>query len=953
MRFKQTTATLTLALLTAQALADPHSFRPLVLEAEEFTSVTSGWLRKPWGENFYCSTFANTFLSRKAYLSAPKESKDAGASQTLEVPNDGEYLILTRYELPHQREALFKISIKQAGETVYEQLYGSKASDKIWPFLPKKARAPRPFYALPWGAAENIVWEGHNYRAQLKEGEATIQIESVAQGKDGTDRNVDLILLTQDEAEVTKRIREEKYLPLDGLLTQEGDLELEIENLGQNTLKAKIPPCREHSPYWVHLRDWKTINLTLEAGEKRKLEVGHLLDSLNDGDWKLEFAKPENYRLRFFSGGTLIREIESNQTIQYLAFDADTRYTKRIRTQAEVLNQLCDEVEALEPYANSPKQFPIFGIPPATRDHDDEYKQAVHRFRNLFPVQSRKEDSTYVDIRAKRTPEALKGFLKKQSQALQMVSLGDEIGLPAPGPDASLRFAEWLKKQKGLRTALVFNQSKKNPESFYASKRFLHDYGLKKLRERTSIVAAHSPKADTGANVSPHHGPLYLGKVALWVRAFREGVLTAPWSEDYIWQVPVGGQQMSFITLDLARAALRGTGRKRIIRYVMPHSPGNTPQSWRRQFYGSLAHGMTELDLFEFRPVQLAYTENYVNSPEMYAEIRRSLSELARFEGLVLDGELQSGTTGLWWSETGDIWGDDEAPFGAGKRSLYIMLRHLQRAVEPVTESDDLSQFETILITNRHLSSKETEKLRDWVKEGGRLVLTAGAGHLDQFNRPNLSLLELAGLEAGSLRDTEAIKFIKQDLPRSRELQSLNNDGMPLYGAIADLKPNKSTRVTKTFLDGSPALVQHQQDKGTVFTFAFLPGLSYFHSAIPDRPVDRGSRDYSMNHFIPEDFDTRALSLLEGTLKPVEQSFRLSDPLIDTGLIKANEASLLLLTRWRQSPRPVELQLSEEFSNYSVELASGTPASPLGNNRFRFSLKAADAVILRKKKGDH
>ena len=35
--------------------------------------------------------------------------------------------------------------------------------------------------------------------------------------------------------------------------------------------------------------------------------------------------------------------------------------------------------------------------------------------------------------------------------------------------------------------------------------------------------------------------------------------------------------------------------------YVMGHSPGQSAQSWRRQFYTDLGHGMKILDLYSFK----------------------------------------------------------------------------------------------------------------------------------------------------------------------------------------------------------------------------------------------------------------------------------------------------------------------------------------------------------------
>ena len=52
----------------------------LVCEAEEFNSADGDWQPRPWGTNYYAATFANTFLSRKGYLSAPPQCESAAAT---------------------------------------------------------------------------------------------------------------------------------------------------------------------------------------------------------------------------------------------------------------------------------------------------------------------------------------------------------------------------------------------------------------------------------------------------------------------------------------------------------------------------------------------------------------------------------------------------------------------------------------------------------------------------------------------------------------------------------------------------------------------------------------------------------------------------------------------------------------------------------------------------------
>ncbi len=45
----------------------------LFVEAEDFQPVEGDWTVRDYGTNYYCGTFAITFLSRGRYLSAPEQ----------------------------------------------------------------------------------------------------------------------------------------------------------------------------------------------------------------------------------------------------------------------------------------------------------------------------------------------------------------------------------------------------------------------------------------------------------------------------------------------------------------------------------------------------------------------------------------------------------------------------------------------------------------------------------------------------------------------------------------------------------------------------------------------------------------------------------------------------------------------------------------------------------------
>lgn len=911
--------------------------QPIVCEAEEFTTDGGSWQRRKWGENYYCATFANTFLSRKAYLCAPAEEAAGSAHTEVAIPTDGEYLVLARYEAPYRFQAEFRIEIEQNGEVVFQKDYGSQDNAKIWALRGTKNRTPSNLFLYGWGATENIVWEGHDALATLEEGPATLHLKAQSQSLRAADRNVDLILLTPNTEEVAHRIRQERYLPLDGLLTQSGDLDLTVENLSQSPLTATIPPGTEHSPYWVHQRDWKPQTLQIAPNTSKTIPVGHLLDTLNDGDWHLEFSSPCHYKLSFTSRGAPIASFQSQLSEFVLAYDADTRYSRRIRSQGEALKELVEEVKSRTGKLDFPSRFPVYGLIPHTRAEDVIYSKAREEFRSLFPLKDRSPVSGYLDIRKWRTSEQLKPNVDRAlglagDSGIDLISLGDEIELPKPSLE-----------QLRQKFPKIDPQAKR---SIYPLYLYTAQFGLDSLKERIKDVRELLPKADIGANYSPHREPFYLGSTKQWLRAFGRDLMTMPWSEDYVWQVPVGSQQMSLLTLDLGRAAVREDDSPRLMRYVMPHSPGNTPNSWRRQFYGALMHGMTDLNLFEFRPVFTAYTENYVNSPEMYAEVARCLHELAQFEDILLKARPVPGKVGLWWGMAGDAWKDNAPPFGAAKRSLYVLLRHLHYTVEPVTFEDDLGNLKAIVVTDRHLDRASSEKLAKWTKKGGHLLLVGGAGLWDELDEPNDLLRALSGTTSATLdRARETIAFIKQDLPYAEPLVTTES-GVPALGAVTRLKCTQAVEIVERFKSGEPAVVRSRVGGGTVTTVGYLPGLAYFHPAIPEKPVDRGTTDQSMAHFLPYQFDNRPRELMAGLLSDVLPTVACSDPLVSASLLTGKAGAVVPMVRWSNSGDTVELTINVDHPQGRFRLASGARVERTAAGTYRCELKIADALVL-------
>ncbi|MCS7045448.1 MAG: beta-galactosidase trimerization domain-containing protein, partial [Gemmataceae bacterium] len=955
-------------------------------EAEEFQVTTPGWQAKPFGTNYYAATFANCFLSRKAYLGAPEQCETTEATLTAQVPAAGKYLVLVRYEAAYRFETQFRVVVQQGGVTKLDRLYGARDNLRIWAFGQKLKKE----VAWDWGAGENLVWEGHDAFVQLDAGLVTLKLLAGKQPEPAAKRNVDLVMLTSDAAQVQMRIDKENYLPLDGMLTQAGDVYVKLTNRGESDLKVLFPNGTEHSPYWVHLRYWKPVTLTAKPGESTDyVDVGHLLDTLSDGQWIItaQGTAPRydlDFQLRQANGKLApLRRFTDLRGSVVLAYDGDTRYSRRIRLADEALYELVDYLRQRPVHGVPPKRTLIYGYTFAAKPGDAKYTAALNEFLRLIGATALGRDSTddiggnglirgYIDVRDVPTNK-LEEYCKnlgERAAKIAVVSLGDEIGLGGPPAKDHQGFRAWLQSRKlqpddvdpgaanweQIMYSPTEAAAKAKPRLYYWSKIYAYRVGIGQLKERTDILRKYLPNAGIGANFSPHHQHMYLGDTHHWISLFREDGMTMPWGEDYIWQVPVASSQINGIMVDMFRAAVRHRPEAKIHYYVMPHAPNNTPKMWRRLFYSTLGHGARVINLFEFRPVVAAYTENHVNSPAMYQEVRRGIHELGTFEDIVQEGQVRPAQTALWFSEAADVWNDHQAPFDAAKRALYLAIRQTQTPLDFVVEGDDLASYKVLFLCDAHVSQAGSKQIAAWVAAGGRLIATAGAGMFDEANQPNTTLRKLLGVDQKELqRAAETIRFERQDLPFAQPLAYVHwkLDGQiaktPVFGVRSLAVVSSPAKVLSVFDDGVPAHTEAAVGKGTATYLAFLPGLTYLKPAYPKRPMDRGATDDSMTHWLPTEFDPAARAFFASCV-PAERPVTCSMPLVESTVLEAKQGVVIPLINWTHQPIKGLKVAIHIPTGRNVALASGGPVQMTtdGAAVCTLDLDAADALIFRK-----
>lgn len=806
---------------------------PIILEAEEFAVHTPGWEAVNWGDNYFAASASNTFLSRQAALCAPQQcSTDSVAELLVPIATTGRYAVLVRYEAAFRFETQFRIELEQNGHLLLSHTMGTRDAVRIWAFgkgLTEEAQWPQ-------GANENMVWEGHDVLADMAEGPLRVRLVAAQQPGPAARRIIDAIILTTNITGVAERIKHEKGLPLDGWLTQAGDVYLRPWNRSDAPVAFTIWPGSERSPAAIHFRTWQPLNISVDSRRIPSwLEAGHLLDTLNDGLWHISVdSLPESKTPLLAIEFGIVKgdgSIQSMRTIGLTSNRLDIVYRGALRYDRRIITRT-------------------------------EAEQAFER-----------------TVIASAPPSAPLREVYGHGAAPLLAHLG------------------------------------------------IHDSSV---LPSTNLILFHDIELG-----SPRGSPQWL-----------------EWG------------------LDSARNEGRFLKGKQLIAKTPIDDPGMTPADWRRRMYATLAHGATGFDLGDLFPAPLRKEAGGFESPGRWTiPLTHMLNEYGRCQEMLLQSEIKSDPVALFVGKTGKRWNNGRPPFKSALQCLAVALRHQHITFDVIDETaldhHTLSNYTTIYLSDSHVDSTTTSNLLAWVTAGGHLFLTAGAGWRDEHNQLNYTFHRHMGITVRDLQSprSQAVEYEKQDLPFLKPMEWIyatnrdssvvkRNDGMPIFGVRARFITRTAAAIA-SFSDKSPALVVNKVGRGSIITCAFLPGLTYFKSALPLRPVDRGGNDYSYDHFLPTQFDWRAARLISIPLEGITHRVLSSNPLVETALIESPSGYLIPVINWTPSSHSnfsVRFNSMENFS--SMTLASRSPLHVTTNKEsliFAFDLGVADALILRRR----
>jgi hypothetical protein len=464
--------------------------------------------------------------------------------------------------------------------------------------------------------------------------------------------------------------------------------------------------------------------------------------------------------------------------------------------------------------------------------------------------------------------EKIKGYVGRAGEAAKKdannaryvgVQLTDEAGPPeisaiAGKPLHEKLFVAWLKEtgqtpeKLGVKgwdeVALTGDRDAKNPAMYAMSQRYRAWMIARFFKECTKLVREAFP-----ANMKSHQnfsdGAVYQANMYAqgndYFTWFRNEALDIAWSED--WTNLGSTPQLAGWNVALLRAAAR-QHKQPIGMYVV--ASGRTAVDVKLKAYSDIAQGAKILEVFSYTPSYTGHEGSWYMNGGTYKAVMELNREIGAAEDVLVDAMPRRAETVILYSRAYDLWNvwfDNAA--GHDRMHTYLALRHGNVAVDVVDEEDvvagDLKGRAVVYLSGEQLDSRVVPVLVQWVKDGGRLVLAAGAGTRDELNRESDALDQGLGIKRGALKRLQGYwQASSQRVMKTLAAQGkvtfnvgINGGGQQFefYGQRQDLTQPEADRGRNVFEDMKPAMIQKEVGRGRVEAYGFLPGLSYIRMA--------------------------------------------------------------------------------------------------------------------------
>jgi hypothetical protein len=309
------------------------------------------------------------------------------------------------------------------------------------------------------------------------------------------------------------------------------------------------------------------------------------------------------------------------------------------------------------------------------------------------------------------------------------------------------------------------------------------------------------------------------------------------WSED--WFGDSSAQNWSYYC-DLLRSAAM-LGQERFGGYVIGASVGGFSSGAKYKILSLLGHGGKSLDMFTFGPEPLFPGNCWSEGLYKYKPIADAMRLVGRSERVLYPGKPARGKVAVLVPTASRLWEHQarQTYYQGELGGLHFALIHAGYTVDFVDDIDlsgnDWSKrdYTTLYITGPNIKAAAQEKIVSWVRGGGMLVATPGAGTADEYNTPTQLLDGVLGVQNRvAVRDAErtpSASATPTDVFVGKDAR-FGTGNFDLEGPVVKLEITTAAPLA-LLKSGGAAITGNVFGKGRGLAYAFFPGRQYELSA--------------------------------------------------------------------------------------------------------------------------
>jgi hypothetical protein len=225
---------------------------------------------------------------------------------------------------------------------------------------------------------------------------------------------------------------------------------------------------------------------------------------------------------------------------------------------------------------------------------------------------------------------------------------------------------------------------------------------------------------------------------------------------------------------------------------------------------------------------------------EIWPAAAEIVREIGGAEDLLYPARKARSEVAILYSSSTDFWTyGKNYSYGFDRMHTWLSLAHEQISVdilsEKMVEEGALDKYRVCYFSGPNLTQAAAEKLSLWVKRGGVLVVTAGAGMRDEYNRPMKTLEDIMPATRSEPETFGAYlncgRYIYSLQPKGAVTMRKDGAKIPVLSVRQTLNPKPDSMVLGVFDDGTAAYVKKSAGRGVVYCQGFLPALTYMWEA--------------------------------------------------------------------------------------------------------------------------